>query len=417
MRSRLKALWCPVLAIASLILCADAAVADSFPNAIIGAWGGLSASVEEDGKLYTVQDDMNTALQSCAAYKRNSKNVSLGTTGVLLVFQGSKKFSYGGYMDYVDTNISATQLPPDTFTTAHGYTDQILKWRMTDRHYDDGEGEKKVGYKNVSYQAALAGMILTLKESGVTSRFYRCGVNPDPEATRQNTAARRENANRISSVGRPGSFPLSAKGVQATLRNITGIDTDHAFAIGQITPADHIEYCERDPGGIATQQGGVQRCARISQANTRQAEFESFADCVSKEITLWDGKWRIAKYDGIAFTWITPKRTVEKSWNGTAVAEAQFELLCPTSFDRIKGTAIDGGFNPTAGANRLKPYPAACPKDFLTAWERFISGSPENMKPENMPTPNQPCTMRGHTGNYICAEDGCAKHREGYEDD
>jgi hypothetical protein len=54
-------------------------------------------------------------------------------------------------------------------------------------------------------------------------------------------------------VGKRASFPISAKGVQATLLAINGVDTDHATAKGQITQADFVEVCERDPGGETIQ--------------------------------------------------------------------------------------------------------------------------------------------------------------------
>lgn len=147
-----------------------------------------------------------------------------------------------------------------------------------------------------------------------------------------------------SLVGRRSSFPLSAKGVEATLAQITGVDTDHAFAIGQITAADQLEYCERDPGGETGQYGGKltnQQCVVMNTAHTKQTDFDSFANCLSKTVTLRDGTWRILSYDDSAFTWLDPKSQVEKSWNGTAAVEAQFELLCPNSFAHIRADGFD----------------------------------------------------------------------------
>ena len=146
-----------------------------------------------------------------------------------------------------------------------------------------------------------------------------------------------------SLVGRRSSFPLSAKGVEATLAQITGVDTDHAFAIGQITAADQLEYCERDPGGDTSHYGGkltIQQCVVMNTAHTKQTDFDLFANCLSKTVTLWDGTWGILSYDS-AFTWLDPKGQVEKSWNGTAAVEAQFELLCPNSFAHIRADGFD----------------------------------------------------------------------------
>jgi hypothetical protein len=64
----------------------------------------------------------------------------------------------------------------------------------------------------------------------------------------------------------------------------------------------------------------------------------------------------------------------------------------------------------------LKPLPEGCSRQFLDAWDHFISAPIECVKPEDMPTPKEPCTMRGRTGPYICDQDGCMKHKKGYQD-
>ena len=133
-------------------------------------------------------------------------------------------------------------------------------------------------------------------------------------------------------VGKRASFPTSAKGEQATLIELDGVDTDHASAKGQITEADFLEYCERDPGGETIPYGGkltVRQCAQREQTTTSERTFVSRANCKLKELTLWDGTWRFLSYDDGGITFTDPKNEVEKPWNGTAAAEGQFELLCP----------------------------------------------------------------------------------------
>jgi uncharacterized protein len=143
-------------------------------------------------------------------------------------------------------------------------------------------------------------------------------------------------------VGRRASFPTSAKGEQATLIELDGVDTDHASAKAQITEADFLEYCERDPGGEALQYGGkltVRQCAQREQTTTNQRTFVSRANCKAKELTLWDGTWRFLSYDDAGITFKNPKGEVEEPWNGTAAAEGQFELLCPNTFARVRADA------------------------------------------------------------------------------
>jgi len=61
-------------------------MADQYPVQILGAWGGRAA--------YFGDDNAAVARKSCESYRINPKEV----TGDVLVFQDSKKFSYGGYI-------------------------------------------------------------------------------------------------------------------------------------------------------------------------------------------------------------------------------------------------------------------------------------------------------------------------------
>jgi uncharacterized protein len=143
-------------------------------------------------------------------------------------------------------------------------------------------------------------------------------------------------------VGKRTSFPTSAKGEQATLIDIDGVDTDHASAKGQITQADFLEYCERDPGGETIENGGkltVRECAQQEQTTTTERTFVSHANCKAKELNLWDGSWRFLSYQDETITWIDPKGETEKPWNGTAAADGQFDLLCPNTLARVRAEA------------------------------------------------------------------------------
>lgn len=111
--------------------------ASSYPDLMIGAWGG--------------------GTKECDSFRNPHSTDSAD----ILVFQTSRKFSYGGYVNYSDDNISVKESEPN-------------HWTIIDRHYDDGEGGHKVGYKNVRYNAQLAGDLLIIKDGRYISRFHRC---------------------------------------------------------------------------------------------------------------------------------------------------------------------------------------------------------------------------------------------------
>lgn len=154
-----------------------------------------------------------------------------------------------------------------------------------------------------------------------------------------------------SLVGKRSTFPTSAKGVQATLIEIDGVDTDHALARGKTTDADLLEYCERDPGGSTIQYGGkltVTQCSRNKEIKAEAGAFTSRANCKAKRVTLWDGTWRFLKYEDGGITWTNPKGEVEEPWNGTAAAEGHFQLLCPNTFARTRADAEERSKDPGA---------------------------------------------------------------------
>jgi hypothetical protein len=158
-------------------------------------------------------------------------------------------------------------------------------------------------------------------------------------------------------IGQPSSFPLSSKGEQATLTKIDGVDTDHALAVGRITRADYLEYCERDPGGLTTRYGGrlsVTQCIRVTERGVGRTTFTSRANCKAKQVTLWDGTWRFLSYDQGSITWTNPKGQVEEPWGGTAAVQAQFELLCPNTLARIRADQLTA----KAGSSVREPVTA-----------------------------------------------------------
>jgi hypothetical protein len=132
-------------------------MADEYPTQLSGAWGGRAA--------YAGGDNPAVAKESCDSYQKNPKD----TTGYLLVFKGRKKSSYGGYIDFDDTNVSVQQLGPN-------------RWKIIDRHFDDGEGGIRAGYKNVDYEATVNGDLLTIEGGNYPGKYGRCAVGPQTDS-------------------------------------------------------------------------------------------------------------------------------------------------------------------------------------------------------------------------------------------
>ena len=127
----------------------EIAHADIFPQQLVGAWGARAEYQGDDRSI--------VASKACDSYKQNPEAVS----GDVIVFRGSEKLSYGGYSNYVDKNISVRRTGAD-------------QWQINDRHYEDGEGERKVGYRNTTYTVSLNSDILTIKEGKLVSRYIKC---------------------------------------------------------------------------------------------------------------------------------------------------------------------------------------------------------------------------------------------------
>lgn len=113
----------------------DIAYADTFPLQLVGAWGARAEYQGDDRSI--------VASRACDSYKQDPEAVS----GDVIVFRGSEKLSYGGYANYVDRNISVRQTGAD-------------QWQISDRHYEDGEGGRKVGYRKITYTVSLSSDVL-----------------------------------------------------------------------------------------------------------------------------------------------------------------------------------------------------------------------------------------------------------------
>lgn len=121
----------------------------SYPERLAGAWGGRAEHAGDDRA--------SVAAKACESYKRDPSAVF----GDIIVFSGSEMRSYGGYSDYVDSNVSVRQIGTN-------------QWQITDQHYQDEEGGRKAGFKIRTYTARVDGDVLTISERNRQARYNRC---------------------------------------------------------------------------------------------------------------------------------------------------------------------------------------------------------------------------------------------------
>ena len=141
-----------IVAVALLVLGLSPSLAQTYPEQLMGTWGSRAA--------YAGDDNPAQAAKACQAFR----NPNSTETADILVFLSKKKYSYGGYADYFDDNVSVDKIA-------------LNRWSIIDRHYYDGEGAKAAGLRNLAYQVQIDGDILTINEGNDISRFNRC---PDP---------------------------------------------------------------------------------------------------------------------------------------------------------------------------------------------------------------------------------------------
>lgn len=155
------------------------------------------------------------------------------------------------------------------------------------------------------------------------------------EATKRDLALKS-----LNSVGLSGSFTLSAKGVNATLIDVDGLDSTSASARGEIQRNDHAEYCDRDSGGSTKSNGGrmtIDQCVAQSMKGIRRTNYQSGADCRARTVRLWDGMWRLKRVDeDYMRVWINSNGVEVEPSNFSAAVDAHFELLCPQTNARIR---------------------------------------------------------------------------------
>ena len=138
-------------------------------------------------------------------------------------------------------------------------------------------------------------------------------------------------------------FPVSSKGVQATIVATSGRDTSKALAIGQVQDANLREYCNRDPGGMTTRYGGslsIAQCVKKMSREVGGKKYSASANCPAKTVSAhwgntyklvskkymygyWDYIWRdehsLAVLDG-------------SNASGAPTVTSTYEMLCPSFY-------------------------------------------------------------------------------------
>jgi len=100
------------------------------------------------------------------------------------------------------------------------------------------------------------------------------------------------------------SFPVSSKGVQATIVAVSGRNTSQALAIGQVQNANLWEYCNRDPGGMTTRYGGrmsISQCVKAMNREVGGTKYSARANCPQGTVSGHLGTYKLLskKYDGM----------------------------------------------------------------------------------------------------------------------
>jgi hypothetical protein len=143
-------------------------LAADYPSEIRGIWAGR-AEFAGDNRI-------SVARATCQSYAKNPADIR----GDVIIFGEKKKELLGGYVDTTETNISVTQISPTS-------------WKIVDKRYDDGEGEGKVGWRNVTYEIKIENNTLLKNEGGQLSRYERCSftersVSPSFDCAKARTA-------------------------------------------------------------------------------------------------------------------------------------------------------------------------------------------------------------------------------------
>jgi hypothetical protein len=88
-----------------------------------------------------------------------------------------------------------------------------------------------------------------------------------------------------------GSFPMSMKGVGATLKELKGINSTNAYAAATVTRGDAEEYCIRDLGGMTVDAGGKltrEECIAETLKSEKSNVYQVKANCETGAVDTFD---------------------------------------------------------------------------------------------------------------------------------
>jgi hypothetical protein len=136
-----------------------------------------------------------------------------------------------------------------------------------------------------------------------------------------------------------GSFPMSMKGVGATLKELKGIDSTNAYAAATVTRGDAEEYCTRDPGGMTVDTGGKltrEQCIAETLKSEKTKVYQVKANCQTGKVDDVNGRTlTLAEIQGDGDN----RTSVWRDLMGTTfdrlsdpritILEMQFAMMCP----------------------------------------------------------------------------------------
>lgn len=136
-----------------------------------------------------------------------------------------------------------------------------------------------------------------------------------------------------------GSFPISAKDVGATIKELKGVDTPDAYMAGTVTRGDAAEYCTRDPGGMTVAGGGKlthEQCVTQILNENGSNLYQVRANCQIGRVDDLHGRMLTlveAKGDGSSRTgiWKDQMGVTFDSLSDPRITilEMQFGMMCP----------------------------------------------------------------------------------------
>lgn len=205
--------------------------------------------------------------------------------------------------------------------------------------FDNGKCQKKMTQEEMDGAAKY----LTPEQQREYEMFKNATQNPEL-FKKLLTSPQKPNA--TSPAYEAGSFPLSAKDVGATIKELKGIDTVYAIAIGTVTRGDAEEYCTRDPGGMTVANGGklsLEQCIASILEERKGRVYKVEADCAEGAMRInGDKTYKLEAIDlrtsdrpGI---WLSEDAEVIEGASAAddLLLDMRFQLVCPARWKEVR---------------------------------------------------------------------------------